>query len=124
VSEITLKALDEQHALIREKLHDVSNALMLPDSDIVGILQGLRDLLLPHFRDEEALMEQVSYPEVSGHKWQHEALTAGLIHVIASVRGGRMLTTKDFRILRAICEDHTNEADGDFVAFCASRQAQ
>jgi hemerythrin len=121
---LALHHIGEQHSRLLDLFHQLSNVAMLPDgpASAMDLLEELRDLLLAHFRDEDRFMEGIGYPELAGHKWQHELLATDLIHIVAAAnRRGRRLSVDDLQKLRVIIQEHADEADADFIAFCTDR---
>lgn len=78
--------IDEEHqqlfAIIR-KTDEVIHAELLHDKydEIMNILDELRQYTEKHFRDEEAYMEQIGYPELEIQKITHEAFIEKLVQI-------------------------------------------
>ena len=113
-TDVLLQRIDAQHSRLLRILKEISEARLVRAGHPVTLvlLEGLRELLLEHFRDEEAFMELIGYTELSGHKWQHDILLNDFLRIEADVRAGkRELSLEDLRELGAIVHDHTNESD-------------
>ena len=72
--EVGIETMDMQHKELIEKF----NALMTAcdagrgQEELEGALDFLCDYTVKHFSDEEALQQQINYPEFSKHKQLHD----------------------------------------------------
>ena len=78
--------IDEEHKqlfAIIAKTNDVIHAELLHDKydEIMGILTELRNYTEMHFADEEAYMEQISYPNLKAQKLAHSAFVEKLVNI-------------------------------------------
>lgn len=48
-----------------------------------------------HFEDEEALMQQIDFPDYVAHKGEHAVLRQWFVKMIFDVKGGKTLTTDE-----------------------------
>ena len=73
---VGVKKIDEEHARLFEIIADANRVIhadYLYDKydEIVRILTELRDYTQVHFRDEEAIMKKINYPEFPAQKKAH-----------------------------------------------------
>jgi len=66
---VGVEDLDEDH---RQLIHLI-NALNYGDADFAHIFNQLLDYTCGHFEREEAFLEGIGYPGISGHRAQHDA---------------------------------------------------
>jgi hemerythrin len=66
---------DEQHREIFAQLNGLSDAVAAGNrADVGKKLDALIDYVVMHFRAEEELMKKHGYPELAGHKAEHDKL--------------------------------------------------
>ena len=64
--------IDAQHGAIIQRFGELRDALGVPDSAAVGeALARLWDDMVGHFATEEALMDELAYPERAAHRTAH-----------------------------------------------------
>ncbi len=83
--EIGNPAVDRQH----KKLFDLA-AAMVGDHDQVRVMRtlaALSDYVVVHFRDEEKMLENISYPGLEAHKKLHGEFRARLARLYANAGG-------------------------------------
>ncbi|MBQ2450766.1 MAG: bacteriohemerythrin [Lachnospiraceae bacterium] len=81
-----IELVDQEHQRLFEIIADankVIHAELLHDKydEIVRILSGLKDYTEEHFRDEEACMEEMGYPELDKQRQAHEAFIEKLAEI-------------------------------------------
>ena len=74
--ELHIPRIDQQHKKFFEIGRDIEQLLLIKcagvtDKQLLNILYDLRDFITYHFYDEEAIMEQVQYPDIEHHKAEH-----------------------------------------------------
>jgi hemerythrin len=71
---VSIASLDTQH----QKLFDIFNELFTlmdknaEDQEIIKALAGLVEYAQYHFREEEAVMEKMHYPDLLAHQQEHQ----------------------------------------------------
>jgi hemerythrin len=75
--------IDTQH----RQLFDIANRLWdeLRPGDLEEVLMDIYRHTRQHFRDEEQFMKDMGYPELEGHRRQHDALLAQFNELSAKV---------------------------------------
>jgi hemerythrin len=87
---VSVKAMDDQHAVLIDTLNELHAALMAGEAHALTgrILERLLDYTLTHFAAEEAMMEATGYPGLEEHRERHRALTLQVERFIARFRKG------------------------------------
>jgi hemerythrin-like metal-binding protein len=106
--------LDEQHQAMYRLAQDLRHAVVEGEAtaSLELRLQRMADECHNHFRHEEGLMRDASYPQVEWHKRQHATARAQLEALAASIQAGEQAAI--FESLQAIAKwmrDHTSIAD-------------
>jgi hemerythrin len=72
--EVGIELMDTQHKELIEKFNTLMNACEAGrgQEELKGALDFLCDYTEKHFSDEEALQQQINYPEFSKHKQLHD----------------------------------------------------
>lgn len=78
--------VDNEHRRLFEIIHDTNDLIhaeLLHDKydEIMRLLAELKDYTEVHFRDEEALMERIHYPELDAQKRAHTAFVERLVEI-------------------------------------------
>ncbi|EAK0822705.1 bacteriohemerythrin [Campylobacter lari] len=82
------KTIDEQH----KALFDIAKkAYLIAEnhasiSEIKSVLSELFEYVKTHFKDEEAYMESIAYPDLEHHKKIHQEITASLIALVKNIK--------------------------------------
>lgn len=71
---IGVEAIDRQHKSLFEKLKLIELAIAAGNGDTVAtdIIAFMDKYVVEHFGQEEALMEEIGYPDVAEHKQEHQ----------------------------------------------------
>ena len=81
-----IELVDSEHRRLFEIIHDTNDLIhaeLLHDKydEIMRLLAELKDYTEVHFRDEEALMERIHYPELDAQKRAHTAFVERLVEI-------------------------------------------
>lgn len=81
-----IELVDSEHRRLFEIIHDTNDLIhaeLLHDKydEIMRLLAELKDYTEIHFRDEEALMERIHYPELDAQKRAHTAFVERLVEI-------------------------------------------
>jgi len=115
VSLYRIKFLDDQH---QELIDLVESLNVFVDTEncfeVEKIFGKLRDLLIRHFSDEEALMKETEFPDVAQHSVHHQELLVETERILTIILGRGSLTNHDIdecvnKVLR-----HMFLSDGPF----------
>jgi diguanylate cyclase (GGDEF)-like protein/hemerythrin-like metal-binding protein len=90
--------IDGQH----KKLLDLCNVLLgrslshAPEAEIRRLLDGLNELCVRHFADEEEILEDIGYPELEEHKGLHRKLLSQANEIRARADSGEGATAGEY----------------------------
>ena len=89
--------LDEQLRKFVELINELHTKV--PDGTITKEatepLTELSKFAREHFEDQEALMQQIDFPDYIAHKGEHTAMRQWFVKMIFDVKGGKKLTTDE-----------------------------
>ncbi|WP_139454111.1 bacteriohemerythrin [Campylobacter armoricus] len=82
------KIIDDQHKALFEI---AKKAYLIAEnhasiSEIKSVLSELFDYIKTHFKDEEAYMEKIAYPDLAHHKKIHQEITNSLITLVKNIK--------------------------------------
>jgi len=77
--------MDNAHKAL---LLELTGIMTAPDHEFTARLQRIVVLLETDFREEEALMERMNYPELRAHRQEHADLLSTLHHVAPKAMSG------------------------------------
>lgn len=80
-----VKDMDEAH---KEFFEDLSALLTMPDDGFAAAFMQMIGKVEKDFQEEEALMEEIDYPGLQGHREQHARVLSALHHVAPHVMSG------------------------------------
>jgi len=83
--------VDAQHQELFRMVNDLHDAIVANKSkEILALtLEKMAKYTIEHFKSEEALMTQVNYPAIAGHRRKHEALTEEVQALIEKFKSGK-----------------------------------
>jgi hemerythrin len=86
---VGVNQIDAQHQELVVRLNDFMEACTQQKAKekIEETLDFLKAYTIEHFRDEEKLMQKVSFPEYEEHKREHDAFVEVIEKLIEQVRG-------------------------------------
>jgi hemerythrin-like metal-binding protein len=115
--------LNGEHEQLLGLFSQLCDALRRSSSEeSLALVTQLSAAFLEHARHEEDIMLSIGYPEASGHRWQHEVLTADLQSIVQMIAGGPTRNAEEIvGSLRTIIVDHMAHTDSELMRFCESR---
>lgn len=90
--------IDDQHRglfALAKKLDALLSCEECQFDAVADAIYGLNDYVIEHFREEEALMASVGYPELNSHRALHERLTGETMKLMARYFGGETMVAAD-----------------------------
>lgn len=118
--DILVPKMNDQHQKlvgIMNKLYE-RHAAKAPKSELNKLLLELRDYTILHFRDEEALLDKMQFPQTRTHKNIHQKLLEDFTaHYAAFANGNGEISSKFFDFLRLWLTSHILHIDrkyGDY----------
>ena len=113
---VHLEHIHAQHENLKRLFAQVSDTGQDVGS-VVLLLDQLVLALREHFADEEWFMEDIAYPELNGHRWQHETLLADAEAIRANLREGQATVAGAVRVLDAVVVDHIEHTDSEMLRY-------
>lgn len=111
---VGIKAMDEQHQRLVVLVNQLDEAMRQGQGQAAlgKIFNELVFYTKTHFRDEEALMEQNSYPDLDEHKQKHESMTAQVLKLKDEAETTKMgLTLKVMQFMSGWLTKHIAGTD-------------
>ncbi len=121
---VGVRHFDEQHQALIGMLNDLHTAMSEGRGrEVLGaILDGLVQYTATHFADEERLMAQHGYPELSAHREEHRRLVERVQGFQAHYRTGRAgLSVELMVFLKDWLVQHIQGADKRYEPFFRAR---
>jgi hemerythrin-like metal-binding protein len=89
--ETGVSEMDAQHVKLVGMVNDLYRAMRQQKAKEVmnGIVDGLISYTAKHFKDEEAVMERASYPDIAKHKEIHVSLVNKVLEVQKNLHSGQ-----------------------------------
>lgn len=78
-------AMDEAH---KQLLNEIALLADTPDADLYPQLTSLLSKMEADFKEEEAMMEQINYPEIKTHREHHARVMSALHEIVPEVMRG------------------------------------
>lgn len=125
--DVKVQAMNHDHehivALING-IHD-ADAAKAPKAVVLRLLDELGAFTTEHFRDEEALMDFVAFPELLRHRSMHEQLLKDFArHRGAFASGGGRVSPQFFDFLKLWLTAHIRNIDVRYGQFVAQRNPE
>ena len=81
-------------------------------------MKELVEYVIIHFRDEEAIMESVNYPQVKEHKKKHESFVKEVLATVSAYKNGKQFVPNTFvRFLRDWLFNHILVNDKEMAKY-------
>jgi hemerythrin-like metal-binding protein len=112
--------IDRQHRELFERSEEILESLRKGSPRFGADLERLMSEIAGHFADEEAILEQRTYPGLAGHRHSHEALMAKALRLQAEAAAGRISREELTRfLLGEVVADHMLTEDRRFAELFA-----
>ena len=121
---VGIKPIDIQH----KKLFDLVNKLYVLEESTTGkeeireILYAFRDYTIVHFKDEEAYMLAIGYPEFKEHKEIHELIVERLSQIIRIPANLSIIKTKMKVVAKRILVEHIINEDHKIGVYASQHE--
>lgn len=116
--------VDKQHEQLFKMVNDLHDAIVAQKSkEVLGpTLKKLATYTVEHFQMEEALMEQLKYPERAAHRAKHEALTKQVKELIEKFESGKAVLSMTLsNFLANWLRHHIKQDDMALIKFAKER---
>lgn len=124
--DVLVPKMNEQHEVLvgmMNKLYARHDA-KAPKSELSRLIAELRDYTLKHFREEEALLESMQFPQLNTHKNIHQKLLEDFSqHFNAFANGPGVLSPAFFDFLRLWLSAHIMHIDRKYGEYSHGRSA-
>jgi hemerythrin len=110
---VGIKPIDTQHKKLFDlvnKLYDLEENANVKE-EIREILYAFRDYTIVHFKDEEAYMWAIGYPELEEHKEIHEQIVERLLQIIQTPANLSIIKTKMKMVAKRVLVEHIINED-------------
>ncbi len=121
---INVKEIDIQHQKILELVNELHTSVeaSVDKQDLEGLLTKLVEYTHKHFSDEEQLMKQHNYPNLTKHHKEHRILLQHLDHLVSAVSNGKHPTFRsDYDVSSDWAMLHILECDKQLGTFLNSK---
>ena len=121
---VKINAIDLQHKKLFSLIDELHNAMMTGKaSDIMGkTLAGLVDYTKTHFKDEEAMLTKVKYPDIVKHKGIHDELVKKATEFEQKFKSGKLtISIEILQFLGDWIKNHIMNKDQQYATFIASK---
>lgn len=120
------KVVDTQHQELFQMVNELHDAIIAgKGKEHMGpTLEHLANYTVQHFRSEEELMKQVSYPAQAQHKAKHVSLTNEVVDLIKKYKEGNLvLSTTLSTFLANWLRHHIKEDDIALIKYVKTHPA-
>ncbi|HZF70877.1 bacteriohemerythrin [Sulfuricurvum sp.] len=119
-----IKGIDEQHRYLFEIVGRIASldAVTSSKEELRQILGELSRYMSEHFRDEEAYLQQIGFPELEYHKKLHREIIEFFNASITNSPTIAMIQTKLKFIIKKALIDHIINEDMKIKLYCATQQ--
>ncbi len=121
---VNIKHIDDQHKGLVRLVNELHVAMLSGHGKDVlsGILSQLVSYTRTHFMTEEIMLQAQGYPELAGHKVEHERLTAKVLQFQKEfVAGKAMLSMGILDFLKDWLKNHIMGSDKKYSPFINSK---
>ena len=116
---VGVESLDAQHRGLFE-LHNALNDQVWSGTPIAAetVINQLREMMQAHFADEETLLKEIEYPDIAGHRYQHQRFFQKL-NTLSNRRdvSGRTMAADVLAFFRTWILVHLVEEDMEYREF-------
>ena len=114
--------VDKQHRHLVNLINYLYNACLGDktelDETFKEVMKELVEYVMVHFRDEEAIMESVNYPQLKEHKKKHEAFVKEVLTAVSAYKNGKQFVPNTFvRFLRDWLFNHILVSDKEMAKY-------
>jgi len=115
--------VDEQHQELFRLMNELYDAMKLGKGKdrVTSTLASLMEYTIHHFKSEERLMQDHSYPRFAAHKKIHDELTRRVQQLASDDRAGKVLSVDISEFLSSWLSHHIDSTDKDMIRFVTTR---
>jgi len=124
---VGLQIIDEEHKTLIQKINELSNAIDkgMGEIEITKTIGFLRNYSIEHFENEEKLMQEKKYPQISEHKNQHKLFISTIDSIEEDYReegATKELVNTINNLLLNWLKNHIRENDAKLADFIKDAQ--
>ena len=97
---VGIEHVDKQHKHLVYLINSLYNACLdeknILEETFTSVMKEMVEYVMIHFRDEEAIMESVNYPQLNEHKKKHEAFVKEVLTSVTAYKNGKQLVPNAF----------------------------
>jgi hemerythrin-like metal-binding protein len=123
---LDIAEMDAQHQVLISMMNELAEraAANAPKSEVLALLKQLGNYTIQHFREEEAYMERIGYPQLETHKVIHRELLSNLRQHVAAFDAGSGKVAGDLLgFLKFWLAAHIRGIDRQYASFERRRSA-
>lgn len=117
---VGVTSIDAQHKTLLKHLNDLADAMSQGKAkdSLMFILRQLVAYTQMHFSTEEKYMTQWGFPELEGHKLEHQAFVEQVAKFQEDFRAGKvLLSVQVLNFLKDWVSNHIRETDKNYGPF-------
>jgi hemerythrin len=117
VSSVGVRAMDQQHGVLMDTLHDIRQAVMqgAGRERVTRELSRLLEFTRQHFLSEERLLEQMGFPALEHHREAHARLLKQLQSLLERAKHGNGAQMQAAAVApREWFVDHIEQMDANY----------
>lgn len=114
--------MDAQHQRLLAIINEYHEALerKAPQSTLIETFAKVADFAAYHFADEEALMAQCGFPQLSRHRRVHQQLVNRVSELMGDLRAERVGAARDIQFfLKLWLTAHIQDIDRQYLPYVA-----
>ena len=120
--ELGIDSIDNQHKQLIERVNALGNQVDKTDKNKVGIdtINFLKQYIIEHFQEEEALQERINYPSYNDHKLMHQEFISRIDEVLKDYSDSEISLEIYYDLSRLLNEwivEHIGFADIDIAKY-------
>ena len=125
--EVGIEKVDKQHKHLVSLTNELYNACLGEKGELEEkfkeVMKELVEYVMIHFKDEEAIMEEIDYPDIAEHKQKHEKFVKEILVSVNAYKNGKQFVPNAFvRFLRDWLFNHILLTDKEMAKYYLSLQ--
>jgi hemerythrin-like metal-binding protein len=121
---VNIAQIDNQHMKLVDIVNNLHDRMKEGKGKTIlsGVLSELADYTVYHFKTEEELFKQHSYPKSDAHILEHNTLVQQVLKLKTDLDGGKTVITNDVMLfLRDWLSNHISGSDKAYMPFFNSK---
>ncbi len=121
---VNIEKIDQQHLVLVEMINDLNDAMLAKAGQATAeeIVEGLIHYTETHFKTEEDIFDQYSYPETEEHKAEHRNFVKKVSDFNNDLKSGKIgLSVFILDFLSSWLKNHIKITDKKYTEYLNSR---